>query len=194
MRESGIGRVLVASLHQGIADVLPTRLGFYESWLNAEGMREGTIGVGAFSAVLSFLRLEGDAYNVVTRCAGEYAARWTVESMPPFRRKVVRGLPLSARRRVVVGMARRMVRQTYQSSKAVARFGRTTAIITLRSSIFCGVREPVPAPLCGFYAAAFTVLLKHFDLPIEASVVTCSATGGASCTLALSDGARPDAS
>ena len=41
MREAGIGRVLVASLHQGIADILPTRLGFYENWLNAEGLREG---------------------------------------------------------------------------------------------------------------------------------------------------------
>jgi hypothetical protein len=29
MREAGIGRVLVASLHQGIADILPTRLSFY---------------------------------------------------------------------------------------------------------------------------------------------------------------------
>ena len=37
MRDAGIGRVLVASLHQGIADILPTRLGFYENWLNAEG-------------------------------------------------------------------------------------------------------------------------------------------------------------
>ena len=44
MGDAGIGRVLVASLHQGIADVLPTRLGFYEDWLNAEGLRGGTIG------------------------------------------------------------------------------------------------------------------------------------------------------
>ena len=27
MREAGIGRVLVASLHQAIGDILPTRLG-----------------------------------------------------------------------------------------------------------------------------------------------------------------------
>ncbi len=31
MTEAGIGRLLVASLHQGIADLLPTRLEFYES-------------------------------------------------------------------------------------------------------------------------------------------------------------------
>ena len=36
MRDAGIGRVLVASLHQGISDTLPTRLGFYENWLDAQ--------------------------------------------------------------------------------------------------------------------------------------------------------------
>ena len=83
MREAGIGRVLVASLHQGIADILPTRLGFYENWLNAEGLREGTIGLAPLYAVLSFLRQEGDAYQLITTRAGEYAAEWTVQSMPP---------------------------------------------------------------------------------------------------------------
>ena len=34
MTDAGVGRLLVASLHQGIQDVLPTRLDFYESWLN----------------------------------------------------------------------------------------------------------------------------------------------------------------
>ena len=78
MREAGIGRVLVASLHQGIADILPTRLSFYENWLNAEGLREGTIGLAPLYAVLSFLRQEGDAYQMITTRAGEYAAEWTV--------------------------------------------------------------------------------------------------------------------
>ena len=70
MRDAGIGRVLVASLHQGISDVLPTRLGFYENWLHAEGLRGGTIGLGPVTAVLSFLRQEGDAYDVITQRAG----------------------------------------------------------------------------------------------------------------------------
>ena len=73
MRDAGIGRVLVASLHQGIADVLPARLGFYESWLHAEGLRDGTIGLAPLYAVLSFLRQEGDAYKNITTSAGEYA-------------------------------------------------------------------------------------------------------------------------
>ena len=32
MSEAGVGRVLVASLHQSIADLLPTRLAFYGSY------------------------------------------------------------------------------------------------------------------------------------------------------------------
>ena len=71
MSEPRIGRVLVASLHQAIAEVLPSRLDFYENWLNVTGLREGTIGLAPLSAVLSFLRTEGDAYDRVTARAGE---------------------------------------------------------------------------------------------------------------------------
>ena len=37
MREAGIGRVLVASLHQGIADILPTRLGLLRELVERRG-------------------------------------------------------------------------------------------------------------------------------------------------------------
>ena len=81
MSEARIGRVLVASLHQAIADLLPTRLEFYENWLNVAGLREGTIGLAPLTAVLSFLRTEGHAYNLITARAGEYAAAWTFENV-----------------------------------------------------------------------------------------------------------------
>ena len=74
MSEPRIGRVLVASLHQAIGDVLPMRLEFYENWLNVSGLREGTIGLAPLFAVLSFLRTEGAAYEQITARAGEYAA------------------------------------------------------------------------------------------------------------------------
>src|SRR5260221_3966074 len=118
MRQAGIGRVLVASLHQGIADILPTRLSFYENWLNAEGLREGTIGMAPLYAVLSFLRQEGDAYQIITTRAGEYAAEWTVESMPPFRRTFIKAVAIWVRRRMLLGMARRLVRTSYQGRPA----------------------------------------------------------------------------
>src|ERR687891_2028611 len=110
MREAGIGRVLVASLHQGIADILPNRLGFYENWLNAEGLRDGTIGLAPLYAVLSFLRQEGDASQMITSRAGEYAAEWTVESMPPLHRAMIRAAPAWLRTRMLVRLARRLVR------------------------------------------------------------------------------------
>ncbi len=72
MRDPGVGRVLLASLHQGIADILPTRLGFYESWLHAKGLRDGTIDLAPLYAVMSFLRQEGDvSYRKITTSAGE---------------------------------------------------------------------------------------------------------------------------
>ena len=127
MREAGIGRVLVASLHQGISDILPTRLAFYENWLNAEGLREGTIGLAPLHAVLSFLRQEGDAYQIITTRAGEYAAEWTVASMPAVHRALIKAAPSWVRGRLLVGQGRRLVRTSYQGSRAISRMRRGTA-------------------------------------------------------------------
>jgi bacteriochlorophyll 4-vinyl reductase len=192
MREGGIGRVLVASLHQGIADILPMRLGFYENWLNAEGLREGTIGLAPLYAVLSFLRQEGDAYRMITTRAGEYAAEWTVQSMPPVRRAMIKAAPVWLRKRMLLRLASQLVRSSYKGSRAVSRLRRGTASIDLRASVFCQVREPVPLPLCGFYASAFTRLLALFDISARTDVVACRGTGGPTCVLkvALSNG-RP---
>jgi bacteriochlorophyll 4-vinyl reductase len=193
MRDHPIGRVLVASLHQGIADVLPTRLGFYENWLNAEGLREGTIGVAPFYAVLSFLRQEGDAYDTITTRAGTYAADWTVESLPPLRRAFLKAAPAWLRKRLLLRLAGALVRMSFQRSRAIARVRRGTARIDVRESIFCSVREPVDHPLCGFYAAAFTRLLTLFDLDHRAKVVSCRGTGQPACvlTIAFNDGEKP---
>ena len=182
--------MLVASLHQGIADILPNRLGFYENWLNTEGLRDGTIGLAPLYAVLSFLRQEGDAYQIITSRAGEYAAEWTVESMPPLQRAMIRAAPAWLRTRMLVRLARRLVRDSYQGSRAIARIRGGMARIDVRASIFCSVREPVGHPLCGFYAAAFTRLLMLFNLRSQAEVMACRGTGGAACVvrIALTNG------
>ena len=112
MSEPRIGRVLVASLHQAIADILPSRLEFYENWLNAHGLREGTIGLAPLSAVLSFLRSEGEAYNLITARAGEYAADWTVSSMPGLERRFIRAMPVVIRARLALRTAGALVRAT----------------------------------------------------------------------------------
>jgi bacteriochlorophyll 4-vinyl reductase len=183
MREAGIGRVLVASLHQGIADILPTRLGFYENWLNAEGLREGTIGLAPLYAVLSFLRQEGQAYQLITTRAGEYAAEWTVQSMAPVQRAMIKAAPVWLRSRILLRLARQLVRSSYRGSRAMSRLRKGTASVDVRASIFCTVREPVAYPLCGFYAAAFTRLLALFGVTAQTDVVMCRGTGQPTCQL-----------
>jgi hypothetical protein len=185
MREAGIGRVLVASLHQGIADIIPTRLGFYENWLNAEGLRDGTIGLAPLYAVLSFLRQEGTAYQIITARAGEYAAEWTVQSMPPVKRAAIKAAPGWLRGRLLLRLASQLVRSSYRGSRVISRVRRGTARVDLRASIFCTVREPVADPLCGFYAAAYTRLLALFNMGARAEVIACRGTGGASCVLSI---------
>jgi hypothetical protein len=189
MRDAGIGRVLVASLHQGIADVLPARLGFYENWLHAQGLRDGTIGLAPLFAVLSFLRQEGDVYERITACAGEYAAEWTVESMAPLERALTKAAPARLRRRLLLRLARRLVNQSYRGSRAVSRLRSGQASVDLRASVFCSVREPAHRPLCGFYVAAFTRLHALFDMPTRIEVASCRGTGKPTClmTFALVD-------
>ena len=69
MVDAGIGRLLISSLHQGIADVSPNRLEFYENWLSPAGMRDGRIGLAPLGAVLSFLHREEAPANDADRRA-----------------------------------------------------------------------------------------------------------------------------
>ena len=184
MGEPGIGRVLVASLHQGIADILPNRLAFYENWLNAEGLRDGTIGLAPLYAVLSFLREDRDnAYQIITTRAGEYAAEWTVLAMAPLKRASVNAAPDWLRRRLILRVARQVVRNSYRGSRAILRLRRDTVNIDVRASIFCTVREPVPHALCGFYTAAFSRLFTLFNVSSRIEVVSCRAKGAQTCLL-----------
>ena len=182
--DARIGRVLVASLHQAIADVLPDRLEFYENWLTVPGLREGTIGLAPLSAVLSFLRLEGEAYNRTTARAGEYAADWTVSSMSALERRVIGALPTVWRARGAFRTARALVRSTYPGSRVKVRLRRGMASIDLRGSLFCETREATAMPLCGFYAAAIARVLSQFALEASAEVHECrAATRGKGCRL-----------
>lgn len=184
MRDAVIGRVLVASLHQGISDVLPARLGFYESWLDAEGLREGTIGLAPLYAVLSFLRQEGDeSYDKITTCAGEYAAEWTVQSMAPFERTLTRKAPAWLRSRLLLRLLGRLVRSSYTGSRTVSRLRRGQASVEIRGSVFCTVREPLTRPLCGFYVAAFTRLHALFDLSAHVDISSCRGMGQSACAM-----------
>src|SRR5438093_954676 len=143
MIEAGIGRLLVASLHQAIADLLPTRLEFYEGWLNPTGLRDGKIGLAPLAAVLSFLRQEGEAYKMVAGRAGEYTAEWTVLDLPGWKRALIKAAPPAIRVYLVMSVARRMVRNTYRGSRAIVRWRKGRGAVDIRGSIFCKVRARV---------------------------------------------------
>ncbi len=193
MDEGSVGRLLVASLHQSIAEELPLRLDFYESWLNPAGLRDGRIGLAPLAAVLSFLRQEGNgAYPRVTARAGAYSAGWLVDALSPARRQMTLWFPRPIRVWLVLRLARRLVQQTYGGSRVVSRrvgLGRGT--VDVRGSVFCQVRDPVPEPLCEFYAAALRVLLTRFDLPMDARTSECRAVGASRCTIALTPAQGP---
>jgi len=193
MSEARIGRVLVASLHQAIADLLPTRLEFYENWLNVAGLREGTIGLAPLTAVLSFLRTEGEAYNLITARAGEYAATWTFENVSAIERRLIPALPVPLRARAALRIARQLVRATYPGSRALTKVKKSGATIDLRGSLFCEVRETSIQPLCTFYASAIGGVLKLFEVTAEARVTECRAVAGqrGGCVLSVALSGRP---
>jgi hypothetical protein len=185
MKDAGIGRLLVASLHQGIADRLPDRLEFYENWLNPRGLRDGTIGLAPLHAVLSFLRTEGDDYQRVTTAAGEYAGEWAVSGVSPLRRWAATRLPGPLRRRVALGVARTLITSAYTGSRTHLRLRRKVGILEIKSSIFCGVRNRVPSPLCQFHAAAIARVLAELGIPAQARILACQATGDGSCRIEI---------
>jgi hypothetical protein len=185
MSDAAVGRLLVASLHQSIADLLPTRLEFYESWLNPGGLREGRIGLAPLAAVLSFLRLEGEPYHLITARAGEYTAEWAVADLPQWRIQLIRASPPALRKRLVVGVARWMVRSTYGDTSVHVQWRKWHAAVDLRASLFCEVRDPVDHPLCEFYAAALRRLMSMFQLDAEVITERCRASGAAQCAMSL---------
>ena len=91
MRDAGIGRVLVASLHQGIADILPTRLAFLRELAARRGpARRHDRPRAALRGPQLSAPGRRRPYETITTCAGEYAAEWTVESMAPLERTIHR--------------------------------------------------------------------------------------------------------
>ena len=180
-----MGRLLVASLHQGIADVLPGRLEFYESWLSPAGLRHGRIGLAPLAAVLSFLRQEGEPYHLIAARAGEYTAEWTVAHLPAVRRMMIRAAPPGIRLRLVMRVARTMVRDTYRGSRVLVRRRRAAVAVEIRGSVFCEVRDPAVRPLCEFYASALRRLMALFSLDADVGTGPCRATGAGQCLMSV---------
>jgi len=188
MVDAGIGRLLIASLHEGIADISPTRLEFYEKWLTPPGLRDQKFGLAPLHAVLSFLRLEGQhTYERIMTKAGQYTADWAYADLPAVARALVRKCPTGLRARLALRISRRVVAQTFKGSKALVCMRKGHGTVGIRASIFCSVRETAPFPMCVFYAAAVERFLHHFDLDAQVRITECRAHGSSSdCTIAVS--------
>jgi hypothetical protein len=185
MTETPLGRLLAACLHQAVADELPQRLDFYEHWLHSEGLRDGTIGMAPISAVLGFLRAEGQAYDQVVARAGVLAADWWVASLPPSRRRLVGWLPRPLRIRAVLRIAGEIACDINRESEVRRKVRKSSAEWRLTSSVFCSVRAAQPVPLCGFYVALVVQTFAHFGFAATGRTAHCRAMEGASCVLAI---------
>ncbi len=173
MVDAGIGRLLISSLHQGIADVSPARLEFYENWLSPTGMRDGRIGLAPLGAVLSFLhREEAPANDEIANRAGTYAADWTFQGLSSIRRWYLPRLPTGMRVRAALGLGKRLVLATVRRSKVKTRITDDGAVVEIRSALFEQLRDPASVPMRGFYAAALRRLLVLCAVDAEVGVAT----------------------
>src|SRR5215213_6543407 len=171
MVDAGIGRLLISSLHQGIADVSPTRLEFYENWLSPAGMRDGRIGLAPLGAVLSFLhREEAPANEQIVERAGRYAADWTFADLSALRRWYISRLPTALRARAAIGLGKKLVLATVRESKVRSRIQGSTAGIDINSALFDQLRDPATIPMRAFYASAIERLLAHCAVDAEVNV------------------------
>jgi hypothetical protein len=182
MTERHVGRLLVAALHQALAEELPPRLDFYEHWLKSETLREGALHVASLSAVLGFLRRE-EAYDRVVARAGTLAAEWAVASLPSARRRLIGWLPRRWRTGAALGVARATARLMGHETDLRGRREGERVKVEVRHSLFCETRTLHPGPLCGFYAALVARTLTCFDVDAIGRPSTCRAAGGATCTI-----------
>ncbi len=194
MIDARIGRLLIASLHQGILEGAPTRIEYYEHWLSPTGLREGRMGVAALSAALSFLRREGEpTYHRIMTRAGQAAAEWTFVELSPMRRRMTSWLPPAWRARAALRVARGLVRRTFNDTRLRTRLWRKTGSLRLRDSIFCSTREASADALCVYYAAAVERLLALHHIEAEVRISECKSGGRPHCVLTVSvRGARAE--
>jgi predicted hydrocarbon binding protein len=188
MREPRIGRLVIAALHQAIAEALPLRLEFYENWLKPLGLlKEGKhIGPAPFSAALSFLRREDvGLYESITDRAGVLAAEWRADTLRWGGKRWARLLPEWWRARSALRAARRISRAAYPNTRVRSRVRRGSARVEITRSAFCQVRESVDRPLCSFYGGLLRRLYAAYGLAATVRLEGCLATGSKACVLVV---------
>ena len=169
MNDAGVGRLLVASLHQGIAGRAADAARFlrvvaqsgrparraHRSGADGRGPQLPPPGRRARTARSRAARASTPPSGWCWRCRRSSAASPT--SLPP-----------RLRLWYVMRLARRLVRQTYGGSRAIVRWrAGGVGAVDLRGSLFCQVREPTAQPLCQYYAAAIDRLTALFGLDVR---------------------------
>lgn len=185
MSAAGIGRLLIASLHQAISEQIPARLSFYEPWLTTDGFRTSRVSLAGIRAAFSFLRRDDHAYDPIMRRAGELAASWVWEDLSAVRRGWLRALPAWGRRRAATGLARRLVADAWRESRSHARWRKGEGRLSIDDSLFCEVRASVSDPLCGYYAAGLSEFLRHLGVETPVCIEACRAKGASRCEIVM---------
>lgn len=190
MTDAAIGRILVASLHQSIGDVLPQRLEYYEHWLTPTGLSDGRMGLAPLGAVISFLRQEGGpTYDEIMARAGRYSADWHHAEHRGAAR-AARLLPRRLRLRFGLRRVRRLVASAFGGARTRTMIRKGAATLDIRESVFCGTREPWPWPTCGYFATAAERQLELLGVDVSVSIVACRAVAGDLCRLRVEPGRR----
>lgn len=193
MSEARIDRLLAAALHQAIADLLPMRLEFYESYLRPRGWREDAVNLAPVTAVLSFLRHEdGETYDAVMVQAATYAGAWWMASQAWHVRTGGRFLPVWMRLRQVGTLAKRHFESSYRGTKVRVRVRKRRLELEIRGSIFCNARDHANRPHCRYYLAFVEALVAPDGAAYKGEIAACRAIGGDSCVVRL-DAPEPPA-
>jgi hypothetical protein len=176
-----VGRVLLASLHQAIAEVLPARLTFYERWLTSASPDLPDLGIASFLAMLSYLEQEGRGYNAISARAGHYAAIRSFRKLFILKRAYLRVLPRRLRAQKGMALVITMLPALYPEIRVEMTRRRGTAFLGIDGSPFCDTRHATLGPTCGFFSSYLTTFLELLNLRPAVRVTRCRASGAASC-------------
>jgi len=178
---------MAAAIHQAIADLLPSRLDFYESYLRPRGWREDAVNLAPVAAVLSFLRHEdAGTYDTVMIRAAEYAATWVYDALPWRVRTIGKLGPGWMRLRRLGRLARTHLERSYRGTRVAIAVRRGQLDAEVLGSIFCSSRDQASAPHCRYYLVFIETLLRRDGLVVvESTIDACRAEGGSVCRMRL---------
>ena len=89
----------------------------------------------------------------------------------PLHSSVIRHAPMRLRARLVMRVARAMIRRTYRGSSGIVRWRKARGAVDIRGSLFCEMRDPVDHPFCEYYASAIRRVMRLFAVDVDIATV-----------------------